>query len=204
MPWETLLYKRYKKKPQQHSIDCIPEKQLWLLINDYKWCERYILQWLQEKAKRERGFNKKAERRGYTLEQQQQQQGPQLSCAVLDPHAALPLPLRGPLSATAAPWVPPSLARGWQVLVDGPAVGDEAHAQLEVSGEPAVCSQSQDQEGGEQQEAHHQQGYAASVVQKVWAVEGRPVGLHLETRRGESVCFSPPHSHVKAHAHAHV
>lgn len=60
-----------------------------------------------------------------------------------------------------------TLARARQVLVDGPAVGDETEAQLEVAGQAAVGSQSQDQEGGYQDEAHHQQGHTATIIQQV-------------------------------------
>lgn len=63
--------------------------------------------------------------------------------------------------------VPSTVARGRQVLVYGPAIGDETEAQLEVAGQAAVGSQSQDQEGGDQDEAHHQQGHTATVIQQV-------------------------------------
>lgn len=121
-----------------------------------------------------------AECQRYTL----YQQGPYSTfLAFLNPHTTLPVSLRGPLSATAASWASPSLTCGRQILIDGPAIGDKTHAKLEVSGQSAVCSQSQDQEGGEQQEAHHKQSHAARVVQQVRAVEGRPVGLHLKNKR---------------------
>lgn len=169
-----------------------------------------FLQWLRDKANRWRGKGNKTKQNIRDTHNMNNKDHIQLNCAVLNPHTTLPVPLWGPLSATAASWASPSLTRGGYVLIDGPAVGDETHAQLEVSGQSAVCSQSQDQEGGEQQEAHHQQSHTASVVQKVWAVEGRPVGLHLESkgkggREGDDwfiswgllrKCFFPSSSHT--------
>lgn len=73
---------------------------------------------------------------------------------------------------------------GRQVLVDGPAVGDEAQAQLEVAGQAAVRRQRQDQQRGDQEEAHHQQGHAAPVVQQVRAVGDGPVGPDLRREPG--------------------
>ena len=78
------------------------------------------------------------------------------------------------------------MLRGGQVLVDGAAVGDEAEAQLEVAGQAAVGGQGQHQQGGDEQEAHHQQGHAAPVRQQVGAVAGGPVGAHLEAGGRES------------------
>lgn len=75
------------------------------------------------------------------------------------------------------------MAAGRQVLVDGPAVGDETQAQLEVPGQATVGRQSQDQQRGDQQEAHHQQGHAAAVAEQVRAVGGRSVRPHLGTGR---------------------
>lgn len=71
---------------------------------------------------------------------------------------------------------------GRQVLVHGPAVRDEAQAQLEVSGQTAVRGQRQDQQRGDQKEAHHQQSHAAAVSQQVGAVGGRAVGANLQTK----------------------
>ncbi|TNN50483.1 Tubulin alpha-1C chain [Liparis tanakae] len=70
---------------------------------------------------------------------------------------------------------------GRQVLVHGPAVRDEAQAQLEVPGQAAVRGQRQHQQRGDQEEAHHQQGHAAAVGQQVRAVGGRPVRTDLGT-----------------------
>lgn len=110
---------------------------------------------------------------------------PDFQKLISNPHTPLPLPLRGTFPAAAASCPGAAATRGGQVLVDGSAVGDEAHAQLEVSGQAAVRSQRQDQERGEQQEAHHQQSHAAGVVQQVGAVHGRPVGLNLKERNTE-------------------
>ena len=106
------------------------------------------------------------------------------SSPLLHPYAALPLPVWSPLLTTAAPPIRLPVAMGGQVLVDGAAVGDEAHAQLEVSGQATVGRQSQDQQRGEQQETYNQQGHAAGVIQHVWAVQRCSMGLHLEEENG--------------------
>lgn len=148
----------------------IKQQTFFFLYNDSKMKQKT---WMGEKEEN----NAQCQR--YTL----YKQGPYSTfLAFLNPHTTLPVPLRSPLSATAASRASPSLTCGRQVLIDGPAVGDKTHAKLEVSGQSAVRSQSQDQEGGQQQEAHHKQSHAASIVQQVWAVEGRPVGLHLRKR----------------------
>lgn len=80
----------------------------------------------------------------------------------------------------------------WQVLVDGPGVRYEAEPQLEVTRQAAVGSQSQYQEGGDQEEPDHQEGHTAPVAQQVRTVAGRPLRAHLgrgeargQERRGE-------------------
>lgn len=102
----------------------------------------------------------------------------QSSCVFLHPYTPLPLPLWSPLLAAAAPCIGPPVAGGRQVLVDGSAVGNKTHPQLEVSGQATEGCESQDQQGGEQQEAHNQQSHAAPVIQDVWAVQRSAVGLH--------------------------
>lgn len=83
-------------------------------------------------------------------------------------HPNLPLSVSiGSVSAAAAAGAQAAVPSGWQVLVHSPAVGDEAQAQLEVAGQAAVRSQGQDQQRGDEEETHHQQGHAASVGQQV-------------------------------------
>lgn len=83
-------------------------------------------------------------------------------------HPDLSLPAAiGSSSPTAAAGAEAAMLGGWQVLVHGPAVWDEAQAQLEMSGQPAVRGQCQNQQRGDQEEAHHQEGHAASVSQQV-------------------------------------
>ena len=72
---------------------------------------------------------------------------------------------------------------GGQVLVHGPAVGDEAEAELEVARQAAVGGQGQHQQGRDQQETHHQQGHTAPIRQQVRAVAGGAVGTHLGRER---------------------
>lgn len=59
------------------------------------------------------------------------------------PDLSLPAAL-SPISTPAAARAQASMLGGWEVLVHGPAVWDEAQAQLEVSGQTAVCGQCQD------------------------------------------------------------
>lgn len=68
---------------------------------------------------------------------------------------------------------------GRQVLVDGAAVRNEAEAELEVTGQPAVRSQRQDQQWSDQQEAHHQEGHTAPIAEQVRAVSRGTVRPHL-------------------------
>lgn len=83
-------------------------------------------------------------------------------------HPNLPLPISiGSVSVAAAAGAQAAVPSGWQVLVHGAAVGDEAKAQLKVASQAAVSSQGQDQQRGDQEETHHQQGHAASVGQQV-------------------------------------
>lgn len=83
-------------------------------------------------------------------------------------HPDLSLPAAiGSNSPTAAAGAQAAMLGGRQVLVHGPAVWDEAQAQLEMSGQPAVCGQCQNQQRGDQEEAHHQEGHATSVSQQV-------------------------------------
>ena len=95
------------------------------------------------------------------------------------------------------------MVRGGQVLVDGTAVGDEAEAQLEVAGQAAVGGQGQDQQGGEEEEAYHQQGHTAPVLQEVRAVQRGTVGAHLgegrERRKGQAGMGL----HTNTHTHTH-
>lgn len=78
-------------------------------------------------------------------------------------------------STAAAPAAQASVLGGRLVLVHRPAVGDEAQAQLEVSGQAAIRRQCQDQQRSDQEEAHHQQSHTASISQQVGAVGGRPM-----------------------------
>lgn len=107
---------------------------------------------------------------------------PDLQKLFSNPHTPLSLPLRGTLLAAASSCPRAPATRGGQVLVDGTAVWNEAHAQLEVSGQATVCSERQDQERGEQQEAHHEQSHAAGVIQQVRAVHRCSMWLNLKNR----------------------
>lgn len=61
-------------------------------------------------------------------------------------HPDLSLPASiGSISSAAAASAQATVLSGWQVLVHGTTVRDEAQAQLEVSGKTTVCSQRQDQ-----------------------------------------------------------
>lgn len=106
----------------------------------------------------------------------------QSACLFLDPHTTFAFPLWTALLTTAASAIAP-VACGGQVLVDGAAVGDETHAQLEVSSQSAVCSESQNQQRGEQQKAHDQHSHAAGVIQQVWTIQRCSMWLHLESER---------------------
>lgn len=81
---------------------------------------------------------------------------------------------------------------GRQVLVHGPAVGDETQAQLKVSSQATVRGQGQDQQRGDQEEAHDQQSHAAPVTEQIRAVGGRSVRPDLGRARafGKVVWFS--------------
>lgn len=107
---------------------------------------------------------------------------PDLQKLFSNPHTTLPLPLRGTFFSAAASCPRAPATRDGQVLVDGTAVGNEAHAQLEVSGQATVRSECQDQKRGEQQEAHHQQSHAAGVIQQVRAVQRCSMWLDLKKR----------------------
>lgn len=132
------------------------DKQLLLLLKKYKTIQP---QWLDSDT--------------YTI----------YNPSLLYPHAPLPLPLCGSLLAAAASCWSPPVARGGQVLVHSTAVGDKTHAKLEVSGQATVGSQSQDQQGGQQQETHDQKSHTAPIIQQVWAVQGGAMRLHLEDER---------------------
>lgn len=96
-------------------------------------------------------------------------------------HPDLPLPANvASVSPAAAAGAQAAMLGGWQVLVHGPAVWDEAQAQLEVPGQAAVRSQGEDQQRGDQEETHHQQGHAASVGEQVRAVRGGTVWTDLQ------------------------
>lgn len=98
--------------------------------------------------------------------------------SVSHPNLPFPVPIC-PVSAAAAAGAQAAVLSGWQILVHGAAVGDEAQAQLKVTGQATVRSQGQDQQRGDEEETHHQQGHAASVGQQVWAVGSRPMRPHL-------------------------
>lgn len=103
---------------------------------------------------------------------------PSLSLS-LSSHPDLPLPAPiSPLPDPAAAGAQAAVLGGGQVLVHGPAVRDEAQAQLEVPGQAAVGGQRQNQQGGDQEEAHHQQSHTAAVVEQVGAERAGPVGAN--------------------------